>query len=100
MKRVDKRQFCEVTWLVSAVIESQSIASATQLPMGCVSEERILFSHVPVDLLPAPLILESGLGKVDRKHAGNPNHTSNATVDEFGRQAIKITTIIENKQEH
>ena len=51
-----------------------------------------LILHVPVDLLVTPLILEPGLGQVNRKHTGYSNQASNATVDELGGQAIKTIT--------
>lgn len=43
--------------------------------------------HVLVDLLALSLVLESGLGQINGKHASDPNDASNATINQFGRDA-------------
>lgn len=44
-------------------------------------------NHVLVDLLAWSLVLESGLDQIDGKHASDPNDASNATINQFGREA-------------
>lgn len=46
------------------------------------------FLHVLVELLPAALVLQAGLGQVNWKHAGDSYHTCDPSIDQFGWKAI------------
>lgn len=48
------------------------------------------FLHVLVELLPAALVLQAGLGQVDGEHTGDSHHTSSPSIDQFGWQAIEV----------
>lgn len=45
--------------------------------------------HVLVDLLPVALVLQAGLGQVDRKHTGDSYHACNPSIDQFGWEAVE-----------
>ena len=45
--------------------------------------------HVSVELLPAALVLQAGLGQVNRKHTGDPYHACDPSVDQFGWKAVQ-----------
>lgn len=50
---------------------------------------RVWFLHVLVELLPAALVLQTGLGQVDREHTGDSYHACNPSIDQFGWEAVK-----------
>lgn len=45
--------------------------------------------HILVELLPVALVLQAGLGQVDRKHASDSYHACNPPIDQFGWEAVE-----------
>lgn len=47
------------------------------------------FLHVLVELLPAALVLQPGLGQVDWEYTGDSYHACNPSIDQFGWETVK-----------
>lgn len=47
------------------------------------------FLHVLVELLPAALVLQAGLGQVDGEHTSDSYHACNPSIDQFGWETVK-----------
>lgn len=62
------------------------------------SFKKVQILHVLVELLPAALVLQAGLGQVNWEHTGDSHHACNPSIYQFGWEAfqgqVKTTCII------
>lgn len=46
------------------------------------------FLHALVEMLPAALVLQAGLGQVDWEHTGDSYYARDPAIDQFGWEAV------------
>lgn len=94
-KSITERWWC-IDWQRTCMVRNYTVSQEEGQVFGYTCERkgcdlffwRVWFLHVLVELLPAALVLQTGLGQVDREHTGDSYHACNPSIDQFGWEAV------------